>query len=105
MSRAAPPGQAGPRGRRPDSIVPAGHSGASGAQPLAHFPAPPAPRTCSAHAALLAALRPVLRHRTGMLAVGVADPGTGVTASYRSRQAFHTASIVKADILATLLLQ
>jgi hypothetical protein len=108
MSRAASPGQAGPRGRRPDSIMPAGHSGASGARPLAHLPAPPptqAPRTCSAHAALLEALRPVLRHRTGMLAVGVADPGAGVTASYHSRQAFHTASIVKADILATLLLQ
>jgi hypothetical protein len=63
------------------------------------------PETCSAHAALLAALRPVLRHRTGMLAVGVTDVSTGATAAYHSRQAFHTASIVKADILATLLLQ
>ena len=108
MSRAATPGQAGPRGRHADSVVPAGHPGASGVHPLAHSPAPPppqAPRTCSAHAALMAALRPVLRHRTGVFAVGVADPGTGVTASYHSRQAFHTASIVKADILATLLLQ
>ncbi len=40
-----------------------------------------------------------------MLAVGVADLSTGVTATYHQRQAFHTASIVKADILATLLLQ
>jgi hypothetical protein len=47
----------------------------------------------------------VLRHRTGQLAVGVTDPGTGVTVTYRPHQAFHTASIVKADILATLLLQ
>ena len=105
MSRATPSGRAGP-GHRPDSTAPA-RPGPSGAHPLAHFPAPPPslPRACPAHAALLAALAPVLRHRTGMLAVGVADPGTGVTASYHPRQPFHTASIVKADILATLLLQ
>jgi hypothetical protein len=47
----------------------------------------------------------VLRHRTGRLAVAVADLGTGVTAAYHPHQAFHTASIVKADILAALLLQ
>jgi len=104
MSRTAAPGPASPRDRRPDSSVPTGHPDPSAARPLAHFPAPP-PRTCSARAALLAALRPVLRHRTGMLAVGVADTGTGVTASYHPRQPFHTASIVKADILATLSLQ
>ncbi len=106
MSRAAPPGQAG-RGRRPDNTAPA-RPGASGPHPLAHSPAPPPspqPPACPAHAALLAALAPVLRHRTGLLAVGVADPSTGVTAAYHSGQAFHTASIVKADILATLLLQ
>lgn len=106
MSRAVPPGRAG-HGRRPGSTAPA-RSGLSGAHPLAHSPAPPPspqPRACPAHAALLAALAPVLRHRTGMLAVGVADPSTGVTATYHSRQAFHTASIVKAGILATLLLQ
>jgi hypothetical protein len=102
MSRAAAPGQASPRGRRPDS-TPASDPGASAPHPAAYSPA--LPRTCSAHAALVAALRPVLRQRTGMLAVGVADPGIGVTATYHSRQAFHTASIVKADILATLLLQ
>ena len=104
MSRTAAAGPASHHGRRPDSTAPTGHPDSSGARPLAHFPAPP-PQTCSARAALLAALRPVLRHRTGMLAVGVADPGTGVTASYHPRQPFHTASIVKADILATLLLQ
>ena len=106
MSRATPSGQAG-RGRRPDSTAPA-RPAPSGPHPLAHSPAPPPsppPRTCPAHAALLAALAPVLRHRTGVLAVGVADPSTGVTATYHPRQAFHTASIVKADILATLLLQ
>ena len=108
MSRAATPGQSGPRGRRPDSTAPPGDPGAPGAHPLPHSPATPprqAPQTCSAHAALLVALRPVLRHRTGLLAVGVAGPGAGVTASYHPRQAFHTASIVKADILAALLLQ
>jgi hypothetical protein len=47
----------------------------------------------------------VLRHRTGRLAVGVTDLSTGVTTTYHPHQPFHTASIVKADILATLLLQ
>jgi len=106
MSRTAPPGRA-EHGRRPESTAPA-RSGPSGAHPLAHSPAPPPSpqqRACPARAALLAALAPVLRYRTGMLAVGVADPSTGVTATYHSRQAFHTASIVKAGILATLLLQ
>ena len=106
MSRAAPPGQAG-RDRRPAGMAPA-RLGPSGPHPLAHSPATPPspqPRACPAHAALVAALAPVLRHRTGMLAVGVTDPSTGVTATYQPRRAFHTASIVKADILATLLLQ
>jgi beta-lactamase class A len=47
----------------------------------------------------------VLRHRTGRIAVGVTDLSTGVTVTYHARQSFHTASIVKAGILATLLLQ
>ena len=105
ISRATPSGQAG-GSRRPDRTAPA-RPGSVGARPLAHFPAPPPSlaRVCPAHAALMVALRPVLRHLTGMLAVGVVDLSTGVTATYHPRQAFHTASIVKADILATLLLQ
>ena len=103
MSRAASPGHASTRGRRPDRTAPASRPQTSGPHP--HAPQQQAAQTCSAHAALLAALRPVLRHRTGALAVGVTDVSTGVTAAYHSRQAFHTASIVKADILATLLLQ
>lgn len=63
----------------------------------------PYPR-CVANASLATALAPILRHRTGSVAVGVVDPATGVTASYHGRTAFHTASIVKADILAALLL-
>jgi hypothetical protein len=54
---------------------------------------------------LAAALAPVLRDRTGHLAVGVIDRATGVEAIYGRGQRFHAASIVKADILATLLLQ
>jgi beta-lactamase class A len=54
---------------------------------------------------LAKALAPVLRHRTGRIAVGVTDLSTGVTVTYHARQSFHTASIVKAGILATLLLQ
>ena len=54
---------------------------------------------------LAAALAPVLRQQTGDLAVGVYDRATGVTATYHGREGFHTASIVKADILAVLLLR
>jgi len=75
------------------------------AHPLAAPPARHAPRSCSPHAALTAALAPVLRSRTGYLAVGVTDLSSGVTATYHPHQLFHTASIVKAGILATLLLQ
>jgi len=54
---------------------------------------------------LRVALAPVLEHRTGHLAVGVIDDSTGEEAVYDGSERFHTASIVKADILATLLLQ
>jgi hypothetical protein len=46
-----------------------------------------------------------VRHaQTGDLAVGVSDLSTGVTAVYGGRLGFHTASIVKVEILAGLLL-
>jgi beta-lactamase class A len=54
---------------------------------------------------LAAALRPLMRAGTGHLAVGVIDVSTGAEAVYGARRHFHTASIVKADILAALLLQ
>jgi hypothetical protein len=54
---------------------------------------------------LAAALAPVLREGTGKLAVGVIDRSTGAEALYGRGQRFHAASIIKADILATLLLQ
>ncbi len=47
----------------------------------------------------------MLRHQAGSLAVGVADPATGAATTYHGGQRFDTASIVKADILAVLLLQ
>ena len=78
-------------------------------RPLTHaLAAPPArhqDRACSPHAALTAALAPVVGGQTGSLAVGVIDLSRGVTVSYHPHELFHTASIVKADILATLLLQ
>ena len=108
MSRGAHghPGRAGRRSQGAATASPAGPASAGGlaAPPTAH-PSPQAALTCPAHAALAAALAPVLRHRTGLLAVGVTDLSTHVTTAYQPRQAFHTASIVKADILATLLLQ
>jgi hypothetical protein len=54
---------------------------------------------------LTAALAPVRRHRTGTFAAGVIDLATGAVAVYHGGRLFHTASIVKTDILATLLLQ
>jgi hypothetical protein len=54
---------------------------------------------------LRGALAPVLEHRMGHLAVGVIDDSTGLEAVYDGSERFHTASIVKTDILATLLLQ
>lgn len=62
-------------------------------------------RTAGPDARLAAALAPVVAHHAGHLAVGVCDPATGVTATYDGRRAFDTASIVKADILAVLLLR
>jgi len=61
---------------------------------------PPAPDT-----RLAAALTRVRRHHAGRVAVGVTDQATGVTAIYHGTGSFDTASIVKADILAVLLLQ
>ena len=58
-----------------------------------------------AHEVLVAALAPLLKRHTGDLAVGVVDRTTGVSAMYDGARRFHTASIVKADILATLLLR
>lgn len=54
---------------------------------------------------LAVALAPVLRDRTGNLAVGVMNRSTGAEAVYGGGRRFHAASIIKADILATLLLQ
>ena len=54
---------------------------------------------------LTAALASVRRHRTGSFAAGVIDAATGAVAVYHGGRLFHTASIVKVDILATLLLQ
>jgi len=56
-------------------------------------------------ARLAAALTRVLRDHAGRVAVGVTDQATGVTAIYHGTGSFDTASIVKADILAVLLLQ
>ena len=46
-----------------------------------------------------------LKRHTGRLAVGVINLTTGARVVYNGGSSFHTASVVKADILATLLLQ
>jgi hypothetical protein len=81
---------AGRRSRRPRSASPSAHT-------------PPGP--AGANAALAAALAPVRPGHPGRLAVGAIDLTTGRTATYHADRAFDTASIIKADILAVLLLQ
>ncbi len=54
---------------------------------------------------LAVALAPVLRNRTGSLAAGAVDAATGAVAVIGGDRLFHAASIVKADILASLLLE
>jgi len=56
-------------------------------------------------ARLAAALARVLRRHQGSVAVAVSDPAGGLTAAYHHQRRFDTASIVKADILAVLLIQ
>jgi beta-lactamase class A len=109
MSQAAAASQASQPGRSPGYTATAGrpepsrHRGA--VNPVVARPLRRATHATTARAALTAALARRLRHHTGRLAVGVTDLSTGATATYHPRQAFHTASIVKAGILATLLLQ
>jgi Beta-lactamase enzyme family len=64
-----------------------------------------APSAAVMDSRLAAALRPVLARNRGHVSVGVIDASTGARALYDARRSFHTASIVKADILATLLLR
>ncbi len=54
---------------------------------------------------LAAALAPLIRQHGGHMAVAVADLTTGAQAAYAGTEEFVTASIVKVDILATLLYQ
>jgi len=109
MSRAAAASQASQPGRSPYHPATAGRPEpsrhTSAVNPIVLRPPRAVSRACAARAALTAALARLLRHHTGRLAAAVTDLGTGVTATYHPRQAFPTASIVKAGILATLLLQ
>ena len=97
--------RAGGTGRGAASRAPVTRPGTASAAPAA-----PPPRHCTAGAGspdarLAAALARVLRRHQGILAVGVSDPASGLTAVYHPHRRFDTASIVKADILAVLLIQ
>jgi hypothetical protein len=92
---AAPP----PSGATPASRP--GHRPAPARPGPAGSPAPPA----RLNQRLAAALAPIARRRQGSFAVGVYDPADGRTATYHRHLKFDTASIVKADILAVLLLR
>lgn len=95
---------------RPAATRPAADAGPRrGAKHQAAAPRPAARRSpCvpnSADAELAVALARVLRGHPGRLAVGVIDERTGAMATYHGSWTFNTASIVKADILAVLLIQ
>jgi hypothetical protein len=106
-------GSAGPPGaRRPGDTArraaesrlpaPARRAASAPAVPPSRCPAAGAGRP---DARLAAALTAVLRRRRGILAVAVSDLADGLTAAYHPHRRFDTASIVKADILAVLLIQ
>ena len=59
----------------------------------------------TARAAVTAAVAPMVRDDDGQVAVAVDDLSSGADAAYSGTQEFMTASIVKVDILATLLYQ
>jgi hypothetical protein len=72
----------------------------------ASAPAPAArPAAARAQRALTAAIEPIARDDDGQVAVAVDDLTTGADAAYGGAQEFVTASIVKVDILSTLLYQ
>jgi Beta-lactamase enzyme family len=100
-SRTVAAGMAGSPGAPPAGSAAVQQAGQSGTGHVASTSA------ISAHldARLAAALQPAIRNHRGQLAVGVIDKNTGAEALYDASKHFHTASIVKADILATLLLQ
>ena len=62
-------------------------------------------KVTKAQQALTAAIAPVADEDDGQVAVAVDDLTTGASAAYSSTQEFVTASIVKVDILSTLLYQ
>lgn len=86
----------------------AGQAGNPVPRPRTSSPHPPAKRPRKVpglHRRLAAALAPIRQRNQGSLTVGVIDLTTGVAATYHGRMSFDTASIIKADILAVLLLQ
>ncbi|MDR3031520.1 MAG: class A beta-lactamase-related serine hydrolase, partial [Kitasatospora sp.] len=78
---------------------------AASAAPAAPPPRRRPPGAGTLDAQLAAALSAVLHRHQGVLAVAVCDPVDGLTAAYHPHRRFDTASIVKADILAVLLIQ
>lgn len=75
------------------------------AGPLGTGHAVPAGGQAALNRRLARALRPVERGDRGHLAVGVIDLGTGAEALYGTRLRFAATSLMKADILAVLLLR
>jgi hypothetical protein len=106
VARSGPPRAAG-RQKPPARAARAGESATGRVQQAEASGPGPAGRLsrASLDRKLAHALRTVIAADPGHLAVGVIDSASGAEAVYGSHRFFHTASIVKADILATLLLQ
>ena len=87
-------------------IAPKARSAASTSTlPAAKGAAPTTTTVASPDQALDAAMASLAANKTGDFSVGVLDQTTGATASYNAAETYDTASVVKADILAVLLLQ
>jgi hypothetical protein len=109
------PGEPQASGVRVSKLQGSGRTGQSGRRPAladgwgsAVLTGPDSIRfryTAEGNDRLAAALAPALRHRSGILAVGVVDASTGAVAVFDGKRPFQSASIVKADILAALLLE
>jgi Beta-lactamase enzyme family len=99
------PGAAVPDGMLPAISTAGGRAQPAAADPLGTGKADPASGQAALNRKLARALRPEERGDRRHLAVGVIDLGTGAEALYGARLRFAAASVMKADILAVLLLR
>ena len=100
-SRAVPAGSGESASARKSGTSAGGHAG----QPDGSASAGTFSVSAALSSLLATALQPVARTDGGEISVGVVNESTGTEALYHADRLYHSASIVKADILAALLYQ